>query len=149
MNQILDLHGDKMSGFYDEDDDREIQKAIADLAKSVKQIKKKNWERYKDIFPDLYAKEFGIDRSINPQIQKIMDKEQEKISNIQEKNMSLKDDIKELKKANRKRNRQIEKLNKEIGKRDIELEKRTKVIENKNKEIIRLKGNTNKKLLER
>ena len=102
-------------------EDREIQRAIADLAKSVKIIKKKNWERYKDIYPDLYAEEFGIDRSISPQIQKIMDKEQEKIDNMHEENSRLKEDIKELKKENRKRDRFIEKLNKEIEKKDKEI----------------------------
>ena len=39
----IKLLSEEKGKFYDEDDDREIQKAIADLAKSVKQIKKKNW----------------------------------------------------------------------------------------------------------
>lgn len=113
-----------MSNTYDDDkEERETQRAIADLAKSVKQIKKKNWERYKDIYPDLYAQEFGIDRSISPQIQKIVDKEQEKTDNALEENRRLKEDIKELKKIVRKRDRELEKMDKEIEKKNKEIAK--------------------------
>lgn len=104
-------------------EEREIQRAIADLAKSVKQIKKKNWERYKDIYPDLYAQEFGIDRSISPQIQKIVDNEQEKTDNALEANRRLKEDIKELKKIIRQRDRELEKMDKEIEKKNKEIAK--------------------------
>jgi SMC interacting uncharacterized protein involved in chromosome segregation len=104
-------------------EDREMQRAIADLARTTKQIKKKNWERYKYIYPDLYAEEFGIDRSISPKIQKIMDKEQEKIDNIQEENSILKEYIKKLEKANTKRDKYIEKMVKEIEKKDKEITK--------------------------
>ncbi len=113
----------------DEDiEDIEMERAIASLAKSVKQIKKKNWERYKNIFPEMYAEEFGIDRSIDPQIQKIMEKERDKISKIQEKaddtkveNMRLKKYIKELEKTTKKKDKQIEKMNNEIRKKDEEI----------------------------
>ena len=104
-------------------EDREIKRAIADLAKSVKEIKKKNWERYKTIYPELYAEEFGIDRSISPQIQKIIDKEQEKIDKIQEENRRLKEDVQELKKENRKKDRYIEKIIKEIDKKNATITK--------------------------
>ena len=109
----------------EEKEDRKIQRAISDLAKSVKEIKKKNWERYKDMFPALYAEEFGIDRSIDPQIQKIMSKEHEKMDNTLEENRRLKEDIKELKRINRLK--------------DKEIEKRDKYIEKRNKEITKLK----------
>ncbi len=118
----------------EEIEDVEMDRAIASLAKSVKQIKKKNWERYKNIFPDLYAEEFGIDRSIDPQIQKIVEKERDKISKIQEKaddikveNMRLKKHIKELEKMNRKKDRDIEKMNKDIKKRDEEIMRLSRV----------------------
>lgn len=104
-------------------EDKEMERAIADLARTTKQIKKKNWERYKYIYPDLYAEEFGIDRSISPQIQKILDKEQEKLSNMEEENSRLKEYIKELKTEIRKNVKHLDKMNKEIDKRDKEITK--------------------------
>jgi type I restriction-modification system DNA methylase subunit len=80
-------------------EERETQRAIDDLARSVKKIKKKNWEGYKHIYPELYAQEFGIDRSLSPQIQKIVEKAQEKTEDLAEENRRLKEDIKELKKV--------------------------------------------------
>jgi chromosome segregation ATPase len=111
----------------EEEEDREeieVRRAIADLAKVTKEIKKKNWERYKNIFPNLYAEEFGIDRSISPQIQKIVDKGKEKYDNVKEENKRLKEDIKEVKKEHNKLYKHIEKMKKEIEKRELEIEKR-------------------------
>jgi hypothetical protein len=105
-------------------EEREMQRAMEDLARFTKKIKKKNWEGYKDIYPDLYAQEFGIDRSISPKIQKMVDKAQEKTENVQDENRRLKEDIKELKKQVRIRDRELDKMDKEI--------------EKKHKEIIRL-----------
>ena len=102
----------------------EIRRAIADLAKVTQEIKKKNWERYKNIFPELYAQEFGIDTSISPQIQKIVNKGKEKYYNIKEENKRLKEDIKLSKKEYNKLYKHIEKMNKEIQKRDLEIQKR-------------------------
>jgi len=102
-------------------EERETQRAMEDLARSIKKIKKKNWEGYKDIYPELYAQEFGIDRSVSPQIQKIVDKAQEKTENVVEENRRLKDDIKELKKEVRKRDRELDKLDKEIEKKHKEI----------------------------
>lgn len=104
-------------------EEREMHRALEDLARTVKQIKKKNWEGYKDIYPDLYAQEFGIDRSISPQIQKIVDKAQEKTDNVLEENRRLKEDIKELKRIVRKRDRELEKMDKEIEKKNKEIVK--------------------------
>lgn len=102
-------------------EEKEMQRALEDLARSIKKIKKKNWEGYKDIYPDLYAQEFGIDRSISPQIQKIVDREQEKTENALEQNRRLKEDIKELKKIVRQRDRELEKMDKEIEKKNKEI----------------------------
>lgn len=115
----------------------ETRRAIEDLAKETKEIKKKNWARYKNIFPELYAQEFGIDTSISPQIQKIVDKGKEKYYNIKEENKRLKEDIKESKKEYDKLYKHIEKMKKEIEKRDLEIEKR-------NLEIAKLKDTRNK-----
>jgi len=104
-------------------EEKEMQRALEDLARSIKKIKKKNWEGYKDIYPDLYAQEFGIDRSISPQIQKMVDREQEKTENALEQNRRLKEDIKELKKMVRQRDRELEKLDKEIEKKNKEIAK--------------------------
>lgn len=104
-------------------EEKEMQRALDDLARSIKKIKKKNWEGYKDIFPDLYAQEFGIDRSISPQIQKMVDREQEKTENALEQNRRLKEDIKELKKIVRQRDRELEKMDKEIEKKNKEIAK--------------------------
>ena len=104
-------------------EDKKMQRAIEDLARSVQKIKKKNWERYKSIYPDLYAQEFGIDRSISPQIQEIVDRVQEKLDNTLEENRRLKEDIKELKKISNKMDREIEKRDKEIEKRNKEIVK--------------------------
>lgn len=102
-------------------EERETQRAIEDLARSVKKIKKKNWEGYKNIYPELYAQEFGIDRSISPQIQKIVEKVQEKTENLAEENRRLKEDIKELKKVIRQRERELDKMDKEIEKKHKEI----------------------------
>lgn len=104
-------------------EEKEMQRALEDLARSIKKIKKKNWEGYKDIYPDLYAQEFGIDRSISPQIQKMVDREQEKTENALEQNRRLKEDIKELKKIVRQRDRELEKMDKEIEKKNKEIAK--------------------------
>lgn len=118
MGQPLDMAS------WEDKEDRETQRAIDDLARSVKKIKKKNWEGYKNIYPELYAQEFGIDRSISPQIQNIVDKVQEKAENLTEENRRLKEHIKELKKVIRQKERELDKMDKEI--------------EKKHKEIIRL-----------
>lgn len=126
------MHGDNIMtsgkspherwGSSDEDkEEKEMQRALEDLARSIKKIKKKNWEGYKDIYPDLYAQEFGIDRSISPQIQKMVDREQEKTENALEQNRRLKEDIKELKKIVRQRDRELEKMDKEIEKKNKEI----------------------------
>jgi len=104
-------------------EEKEMQRALDDLARSIKKIKKKNWEGYKDVYPDLYAQEFGIDRSISPQIQKIVDREQEKTENALEQNRRLKDDIKELKKMVRQRDRELVRMDKEIEKKNKEIAK--------------------------
>ena len=104
-------------------EERETQRAMEDLARSIKKIKKKNWEGYKDIYPELYAQEFGIDRSISPQIQKIVDKAQEKTENVLEENRRLKEDIKELKSIVRKRDRELDKMDREIEKKNKEIAK--------------------------
>jgi SMC interacting uncharacterized protein involved in chromosome segregation len=104
-------------------EERETQRAIEDLARSMKKIKKKNWDGYKDIYPALYAQEFGIDRSISPQIQKIVDRAQEKTDNTLEENRRLKEDIKGLKSIVRKRDRELDKMDKEIEKKNKEIEK--------------------------
>src|SRR3972149_2225723 len=102
-------------------EEKEMQRALEDLARSIKKIKKKNWEGYKDIYPDLYAQEFGIDRSISPQIQKIVDKAQEKVGNILDENRRLKEDIKELKTIVKKRDRELEKMDNELEKKNEEI----------------------------
>lgn len=112
--------------------DIEMRRALEDLAKSVKEIKKKKWEQYKNIYPELYAEEFGIDKSISPQIQRIVDKEKEKYHNLKDENKRLKEDIKQLTKDYNKLFKFIEKLKKEIEKRDTEI---TKLRETSNKEI--------------
>jgi SMC interacting uncharacterized protein involved in chromosome segregation len=104
--------------------DKEMQRAMDDLARFTKKIKKKNWEGYKDMYPDLYAQEFGIDRSISPQIQKIVDRAQEKTENVLEENRRLKEEVKDLKKIIRKKDRELDKM-------DIEIEKQ-------HKEMVRL-----------
>ncbi len=111
---------------YEEEEDNEeieIRRAIEDLAKETKEIKKKNWARYKNIFPELYAQEFGIDTSISPQIQKIVNKEKEKYYNVKDENKRLKEDIKTAKKEFDKLYKHIEKMKKEIEKRDLEIAK--------------------------
>jgi len=117
----------------EEEDKEEIEmrRAIADLSKTTKEIKKKNWERYKNIFPELYAQEFGIDTSISPQIQKIVNKEKEKYYNLKDENKRLKEDIKIAKKEYDKLYKYIEKLNKQIEKRDLEI---TRLKDARNKE---------------
>jgi SMC interacting uncharacterized protein involved in chromosome segregation len=108
----------------DEDkEERETQRAIEDLARSVKKIKKKNWEGYKNIYPELYAQEFGIDRSISPQIQKIVEKAQEKTESLAEENIRLKEDIKELKKIIRQRERELDKMDKELERKHKQITK--------------------------
>lgn len=107
----------------EEKEERELQRAMEDLARFTKKIKKKNWEGYKDIYPELYAQEFGIDRSINPKIQKMVDKAQEKTENALDENRRLKEDIKELKKQVRKKDRELDKMDKEIEKKHKEIVK--------------------------
>jgi SMC interacting uncharacterized protein involved in chromosome segregation len=108
---------------WENKEDKETQRAMDDLARSIKKIKKKNWDGYKDMFPELYAQEFGIDRSISPQIQKIVDRAQEKTENILEENRRLKEDIKTLKSIIRKRDRELDKMDKEIEKKRKEIVK--------------------------
>ena len=108
---------------WENKEEKETQRAMEDLARSIKKIKKKNWEGYKDMFPELYAQEFGIDRSISPQIQKIVDRAQEKTENILEENRRLKEDIKTLKSIIRKRDRELDKMDKEIEKKRKEIVK--------------------------
>ncbi len=115
-------------------DEREMQRAVEDLARFTKKIKKKNWERYKDIYPDLYAQEFGIDRSIGPQIQKIVEREKEKTENALEENRRLKEDVKELKKIIRKKDRELDKMDREIEKKRKEIVKLQEIPNNSNKE---------------
>lgn len=95
-------------------EDKEIEKALKELAKSTKDAKKKNWEAYKDKYPELYAKEFESDPSKRSKLQKVIDKTQSKIDAVKEDNIQLKAVIKELKK------RYVE-LYKEVIKRDKEI----------------------------
>lgn len=123
--------------YSDEDvKDMEMQRAIDDLAKTTKEIKKKNWDRYKNIFPELYAEEFGKDLSIAPQIQKIVDKGREKYYNLKEENKRLKEDIKIAKKENDKIYKYIEKMKKNAEKRELkisELEEKIRTLKEKDK----------------
>lgn len=107
----------------EEKEEKELQRAIDDLARTVKKIKKKNWEGYKNMYPELYAQEFGIDRSISPKIQKMVDSAQEKTENLQEENRKLKENVKELKSVIRKMDRELDKMDEQIEKKNKDIEK--------------------------
>lgn len=97
-------------------EDKETEKALKDLAKSTLDAKKRNWDAYKDKYPELYAKEFESDPSKRSKLQKVIDKTQDKINTIKEENIQLKAIVKELKKRYKELYKEVEKRDQEIAK---------------------------------
>lgn len=96
----------------EEKEDREIDKAMKDFTKSVQKIKRKNWEPFRNKYPELYKEEFG---SLSP-IQAEVEKMQDKIEELTDQNRQLKDYIRELRKMDKKKDIELEKKDKEITK---------------------------------
>ena len=96
----------------EEKDDKEMEKVLKDLTKSVQKIKRKNWEPYKEKYPELYKEEFGSLSPIHTEVEKMRDK----IDSLTEENMRLKDYIKELRKIDKKKDKELQTKDKEITK---------------------------------
>ena len=100
----------------EEKEDRETEKALNEFAKTVKEMKRREWEEYKDVFPDLYKEEMGGKSSAHLEVDRIIDKLQDKISNLADENKQLKEDVRELKKMDKIKDKVFEKKLKEIMK---------------------------------
>ena len=95
-------------------EDRETDRALNEFAKTVKQMKMREWEEYKNIFPELYKEETGGKSPARLEVERIMDGYQEKIDDLTYKNQQLKEEIRELKKIDRAKDKIFEKKLKEI-----------------------------------
>lgn len=93
-----------------------MEKALKEFAKSTLDAKKRNWEAYKDKYPELYAKEFETDPIKRSKLQKVIDKTQDKINAIKEENIQLKTMVKELNKSYKELYKEVEKRDQEIAK---------------------------------
>ena len=98
----------------EEKEDRETEKALNEFAKTVKEMKMKEWEEYKTVFPELYKEEVGGKSSAHLEVDKVIDRLQDKISNLTDENRQLKDDVRELKKMDKIKDKVFEKKLKEI-----------------------------------
>lgn len=97
-------------------EDKETEKALKEFAKTTLEAKKRNWEAYKDKYPELYAREFETDPLKRSKLQKVIDKTQDKINTIKEENIQLKAIVKELKKRYKELYKEFEKRDQEIAK---------------------------------
>lgn len=100
----------------DEIEDRETEKALKEFAKTVKEMKRREWEEFKDVFPDLYKEEVGGKSSAHLEVERIIDKLQGKIDDLAYKNEQLKENVRELKKLDKAKDKAFEKKLKEIMK---------------------------------
>lgn len=82
----------------EEKEDRETERALEEFAKTVRKMKIKEWEEYKDIYPDLYKQEVGSKTPAHLALENLIDKMQDKIENLTHQNKLLKEEIRELKK---------------------------------------------------
>lgn len=81
----------------EEREDRETQRALREFDRSVKEMKRKEWEGWKDVFPDLYKEEVGKKSQAHIEI----DKMQDRIGDLVYQNKLLKEEIRELKKLDK------------------------------------------------
>lgn len=100
----------------EDQEDKETEKALKEFAKTTLEAKKRNWEAYKDKYPELYAREFETDPTKRSKLQKVIDKTQEKINTVKEENIQLKAIVRELKKSYKELYKEFEKRNQEIAK---------------------------------
>lgn len=105
-----------MSQKDEEKEDRDMEKTLRDFAKSMKEVKRKNWEPYKDTYPELYKEEFGTRSTIHSEGQKIIDKMQDKIEYLTEENKELKYYIRTLTKEFKKKIKEIDNKEKKLAK---------------------------------
>jgi len=100
----------------EEREDRETEKALNEFAKAVKEMKRKEWEDYKTVFPDLYKEEMGGKSPAHLEVERVIDRLQDKINDLAYRNEQLKEEIRDLKKMDKAKDKAFEKKLKEIMK---------------------------------
>lgn len=98
----------------EEKEDRETERALNEFAKSVKEMKRKEWEDYKTVFPELYKETMGGKSPAHLEVDRVIDKLQDKIHGLADENEQLKEDVRELKKMDKAKDKAFEKKLKEI-----------------------------------
>lgn len=100
----------------EEKEDRDTERALKEFAKTVKEMKRREWEDYKDVFPSLYKEEMGGKSPAHLEVERVIDRLQGKINDLAYRNEQLKEEIRELKKMDKIKDKVFEKKVKEIMK---------------------------------
>jgi len=93
----------------EEKEDIETEKALKEFIRTVKEMKRREWEGYKTIFPELYKEEMGGKSPAHLEVERVIDKLQDKINDLTNKNEQLKEEIRNLKKMDKAKDKVFEK----------------------------------------
>ena len=100
----------------EEKEDRDTERALNEFAKTVKEMKRLEWEKWKNVFPDLYKEEVGGKSPAHLEVERVVDKLQDKIYSLADENRQLKEEVRDLKKIDKAKDKVFEKKIKEIMK---------------------------------
>ena len=100
----------------EEKEDRETERALNEFAKTVKEMKRREWEEYKNVFPELYKEEMGGKSPAHLEVERVIDRLQDKINGLAYRNEQLREEIRDLKKMDKAKDKVFEKKLKEIMK---------------------------------